>query len=228
MSTLAGMGSRLAELIRNTGLSQNEFSAQLGVSSGFVSDVVRGLKRPGSEFLHSLRETFGVSIDWLLDGTGTMFGGSPVDIGLFKLVAAEVALARHAVVQGDAKAKQLVARLLAQGDAASLKDPKLLALLQQYASHNDDALMAAVLYNSHVWTPKTDERVRNALSGALAQFEANRPLEVSTGTTDSSNEGPQSTASKQGASVVSQVNLGKSVRAAAANYYERGKGPRKP
>jgi transcriptional regulator with XRE-family HTH domain len=54
-SSLDSLCSRLAQVIQQSGLNQSEFSRELGVSPGFVSDVVRGQKKPGAEFLHSLK-----------------------------------------------------------------------------------------------------------------------------------------------------------------------------
>mgnify|MGYP002382008576 CR=1 FL=1 len=72
---LDGLGNRLAKVCAREGLNQSEFALRIGVSPGFVSDILRGNKRPGCEFLASLRQSLGVSIDWLLTGKG-----SPVSI----------------------------------------------------------------------------------------------------------------------------------------------------
>ena len=78
-SALEGLASRLAQAIAQTGLNQSEFSRQLGVSAGFVSDVVRGQKKTGAEFLYAVKMTFGFSVDWLLTGEGTLNGGIGID-----------------------------------------------------------------------------------------------------------------------------------------------------
>lgn len=65
-----GYAARIAHLIYLTGLNQSEFAKRLGVSAGFVSDAVRGLKKPGAEILFRIKAEFGVSIDWLLTGGG--------------------------------------------------------------------------------------------------------------------------------------------------------------
>ena len=64
---LDGFATRVGQAIGHTGLNQSEFARQLGVSAGFVSDVVRGQKKPGAEFLYAVRATFGISVDWLLN-----------------------------------------------------------------------------------------------------------------------------------------------------------------
>ena len=79
---LDGFAARFGQAIGHTGLNQSEFARRLGVSPGFVSDVVRGQKKPGAEFLHTVRVTFGISIDWLLTGEGTLTGGSGIDLAV--------------------------------------------------------------------------------------------------------------------------------------------------
>ncbi|WP_198363196.1 helix-turn-helix domain-containing protein [Thauera sinica] len=72
---LDGLGARLSLAILHLAISQSEFARQVGASPGFISDVVRGVKRPGAEFLFGIKQTFGISTDWLLSGDGTMLGG---------------------------------------------------------------------------------------------------------------------------------------------------------
>lgn len=52
---LDGFDARLTQAITHTGLNQSEFARQLGVSAGFVSDCVRGQKKPGAPFLYAVR-----------------------------------------------------------------------------------------------------------------------------------------------------------------------------
>ncbi|WP_296753867.1 helix-turn-helix transcriptional regulator [Thiobacillus sp.] len=47
--------------ILHLSISQSEFGRRLGSSPGFVSDVVRGLKKPGAEFLLCVKQIFGIS-----------------------------------------------------------------------------------------------------------------------------------------------------------------------
>lgn len=63
---LAGLGPRLGQVITHIQLSQSEFARRIGVSAGFMSEVVRGNKRPGAEFLlaiHGLRGICGLAVD---------------------------------------------------------------------------------------------------------------------------------------------------------------------
>lgn len=224
MSSLDGFGARLAELMTNVGQNQHELAAQLGVSQGFVSDLVRGNKKPGAEFLHSLRASYALSVDWLLTGEGTMYGGNPVELELFKLIVAEIALARAAMIDGKPQAQSLVRRLQGEGAGESMLDEAALQELAQYAEPGDESMLAAVLYNSHLWTARPDERVRNALSGALAYFQAKRPLDVLNALRGGAGSNPAAGPSATGRV---QLNIGKSVRAAGRDYIEKPKRPRK-
>lgn len=81
---LEGLGNRLLTVIHHLHITQSECARRLKSSPGFISDVVRGKKNPGADFLFGLREAFGVSIDWLLSGDGVMFGGHGIDLELLR------------------------------------------------------------------------------------------------------------------------------------------------
>ncbi len=99
---------RLAQVLAFTGISQAEMARRVGMSAGFISDVMRGVKRPGPEFLLALRMSLGISVDWLLSGQGTMTGGSGIRQDLLQTIRIQVAVARAAVLMGDATAKALL------------------------------------------------------------------------------------------------------------------------
>ncbi|MFE1574409.1 helix-turn-helix domain-containing protein [Comamonas odontotermitis] len=102
---LSGLGSRLSLAILHLAISQSEFARRLGSSPAFISDTVRGLKKPGAEFLASIKQTFGISIDWLLTGHGTMFGISGINLDLLRTIRLYVAVARAAIAQDNPTAK---------------------------------------------------------------------------------------------------------------------------
>ena len=56
-------------------LSQAEFSSRLDVHEQTLGKYERNKRLPDAEFLTRLRDQFGVSIDWLLTGRGTMRPG---------------------------------------------------------------------------------------------------------------------------------------------------------
>ena len=62
------IGDRLKKLRVEKGLSQKELAVSLGTSQGYISDIEKGIKKPGADNLISLKRFFGVDLDWLLTG----------------------------------------------------------------------------------------------------------------------------------------------------------------
>ena len=63
------IGDRIKQLRIEKGLSQQEFGARLGTSSGYVSEIENGKKQPGSEILFSLKREFNIDLNWLVAST---------------------------------------------------------------------------------------------------------------------------------------------------------------
>ena len=204
---LEGFAARLTNVIAHTGLSQAEFARRLGVSAGFMSDAARGLKRPGAEFLHSVRTVFGVSIDWLLTGDGTMHGGSGIDLNLLRTIRLQIAVARAAIIDADPVAKVLLLLIRDGRLNEAVADPDLQAFLSRIAPADPDGDLAAELYNGHLWTKDSSEQLRNLLAAAVAHFEARKPLD-------------KMAALVRSAGPTIQINVIPSQRIAGRDYYE--------
>ena len=204
---LEGFAARLTNVIAHTGLSQAEFARRLGVSAGFMSDAARGLKRPGAEFLHSVRTVFGVSIDWLLTGDGTMHGGSGIDLNLLRTIRLQIAVARAAIIDADPVAKVLLLLIRDGRLNEAVADPDLQAFLSRIAPADPDGDLAAELYNGHLWTKDSSEQLRNLLAAAVAHFEARKPLD-------------KMAALARSAGPTIQINVIPSQRIAGRDYYE--------
>ena len=208
-SALEGLASRLAQAIAQTGLNQSEFSRQLGVSAGFVSDVVRGQKKPGAEFLYAVKMTFGFSVDWLLTGEGTLNGGLGIDLELLRTIRLQIAIARSAIMDADPTAKALLL-LIRDGRLNDIeRDPVLTYFLDQISSSGDSEMELAVeLYNGHIWSSGSPAQQRNLLAAAIAHFETRKPLNkmAALGRASGSNV---------------QINVGTSQRNAGRDYYEK-------
>lgn len=204
---LEGFAARLTNVIAHTGLSQAEFARRLGVSAGFMSDAARGLKRPGAEFLHSVRTVFGVSIDWLLTGDGTMHGGSGIDLNLLRTIRLQIAVARAAIIDADPVAKVLLLLIRDGRLNEAVADPDLQAFLSRIAPADPDGDLAAELYNGHLWTKDSSEQLRNLLAAAVAHFEARKPLD-------------KMAALVRSAGPTIQINVSPSQRNAGRDYYE--------
>jgi transcriptional regulator with XRE-family HTH domain len=70
-------GERLDSLQNALNLpSQNDLATILHISSGYLSDLRTGKKRPGRKIIHSLAR-IGANIEWFLTGAGDMFSKAP-------------------------------------------------------------------------------------------------------------------------------------------------------
>jgi len=206
-STLDGFAARLSSLIAKVGLNQSEFARRIGVSAGFVSDAVRGTKKPGAEFLHSVRTIFGASVDWLLTGEGTANGGSGIDLELLRTIRLQIAVAKLAVIEGDPTARALLLLIREGRLHEAVAEPELRAFLDRIAPNDCDVDLATELYNGHLWTEDPTVQRRNLLAAAVAHFEARKPLDNMAALARSSR-----------ASI--QINISPSQRIAGRDYYE--------
>lgn len=204
---LEGFPARLNQLLAQTALSQAEFARQIGISPGFLSDVIKSRKKPGTDFLYGIRTVFGASVDWLLTGEGTMFGRNDIDLDLLRNIELYIAVARSAVVEGDPTAKALLLLCQAGHLQEALADPALNDFLDRIAPHSDLNL-AAELYNSHLWYHDPAFRRRNLLAAAQAHFEAQKNHDKRAAFADTT-----------GSPV--QINVGGSQRNAGRDYYEK-------
>lgn len=206
-SGLDGFATRLAQAIAHTGVNQSEFARGLGVSAGFVSDVVRGQKKPGAEFLYAVRTTYGISIDWLLTGEGTIKGGSGIDLDLLRTVRLQIAVARSAVIDANPTAKALLLLIRDGRLQEAAEEPDIRAFLDQIAPVDSDAELALELYNGQLWTDDPGAQRRNLLAAAIAHFETRKPIDKVAALARSS-----------GGTV--QINISPSQRNAGRDYHE--------
>lgn len=205
---LEGFASRLGQAITHSGLNQTDFAKEIGVSPGFVSDVVRGNKKPGAEFLHAVRTTFGISIDWLLTGEGTISGSGGIDLSLLRTIRLQIAVARSAVVSANPTAKALLL-LIRDGRLQEIaNEPTIGRFLEEIAAPDADSELALELYNGQLWTQDPVAQQRNLLAAAIAHFEARKPIDK------------LAALSRSGGGAI-QINISPSQRNAGRDYHER-------
>ena len=65
---IAAIGRRLRQ-VRGFETSQVEFAERLGISQSQLSKYERGQAAPTAQVLRRLKDSFGVSVDWLLTGS---------------------------------------------------------------------------------------------------------------------------------------------------------------
>ncbi|MBU3698250.1 helix-turn-helix domain-containing protein [Dechloromonas sp.] len=206
---LDGFANRVGQAIAHTGLNQSEFARQLGVSAGFVSDVVRGQKKPGAEFLHAIRTTFGISVDWLLTGEGTVTGGSGIDLDLLRTIRLQIAVARSAVINGNTTAKALLLLIRDGRLQEAAAEPDIKAFLDEIAPTDSDAELSLELYNGQLWTQDPGAQRRNLLAAATAHFEARKPIDKVAALTRGS-----------GSTSTLQINTGAFSKVAGRDFHE--------
>lgn len=177
-TTLDGFPARMSQAILHSGLKQTEFANQMGISPGFLSDVVRGNKKPGAEFLYALRTTFGFSIDWLLTGLGTRGGLSPIDLELFKTIQLQIALVQAAIERRDPHAKILL-ELLRSEQLASLEDgdSSFGELLNSLDTGDTSLDLILELYNGCLGNADPVARYQDLLESVITHFESKKPLD---------------------------------------------------
>lgn len=67
------VNDRIAEIVKQSGLTKTAFAAKLNVSQGYVSALCNGLKLPSERTIQDICDKFGVNEIWLRDGEGEPF-----------------------------------------------------------------------------------------------------------------------------------------------------------
>lgn len=68
------IGERVAQLLADRSLSQNQFAKQAGIGVATVNHVIRGRNNPDYNFIAALFKLFpNVNRDWILLGTGEAY-----------------------------------------------------------------------------------------------------------------------------------------------------------
>jgi transcriptional regulator with XRE-family HTH domain len=78
LAAQSSIGGRIRAVRHQAGLTQQEFARTLGFSKRAVASWERGTAEPSVSVLPALRRTYGVDLDWLVMGDGTL----PDPIGL--------------------------------------------------------------------------------------------------------------------------------------------------
>lgn len=165
------LGLRLSQLIATRDLTQGEFAKRLGSSPAFISDMIRGVKKPGADFLIRLANEYQVSIDWLLMGKGSMDGRSTLDEEWLQMVMLRVDLAQWATA-GNIDAARIADQLLGR-EITEVYDPSDLdGVLGCLAQVNEQGALIAKLYNNFLLGADQELRAKQVLQGALQHFKS--------------------------------------------------------
>ncbi len=157
----ASLGSRLAEVLADLQLTQFAFAEKLNASPSFVSSVLRDQKIPGGEFLKAVHESFGVSVDWLLAGSGTKYGRSDIDTEFFLSLLVQTRLALLASIGKSAPAATLLKKVYPNIDLKSSSTDTsgdTASLLADLKKQNDAVTTAISILNSNLMNIPSDQR----------------------------------------------------------------------
>ena len=69
--------------MEKNGLKQGLFAESIGISQGYLSDVIRGRKEPSKTVLIAIEGKYGYRLEWLLTGEGSMEAGEVEKKGVF-------------------------------------------------------------------------------------------------------------------------------------------------
>lgn len=73
------IGSRLKKIRLDTGLTQTEFGAKIGLEQRTLSNYERGVDSPGVARLYLIAERFNINPEWLINGEGEQYKSQTVD-----------------------------------------------------------------------------------------------------------------------------------------------------
>ena len=72
VADLDGIAERVKEIRKKAGLTQQQFGDQIGFHKNHIHYVETGKAHPSEDFLNQVADTFNISYDWLMTGTGEM------------------------------------------------------------------------------------------------------------------------------------------------------------
>lgn len=167
--------TRLLSVVAFSGMNQGSFAKMIDVSPGFLSDVLRGLKKPGTDFFIKLKNNIDVSLDWLISGQGVMTGHKAIDHRLMSAIELQVAVVKAAIIDNNNEAKDLLSSLRRDNFQTSDLEGNYDALLNALVPSNSDLQLFVDLYNRNILLNDSKTQKQNTLSAALIHYEASKP-----------------------------------------------------
>lgn len=167
------LGNRLEQLIRELDLNQGEFARKLACSPAFISEVIRGRKKPGADFLANLSKTFNVSLDWLVCGRAI----DPVSGSIVPKISFEaiqiIALRTELVLaasKGNKAASNMVKTLL-NGKTPIQHGAEFELLKLNLKSRMEELRFIVEQYNTKLSTESLDALSQKTLEAAVERFD---------------------------------------------------------
>jgi len=164
------MALRVRLMLAEMDMNQGELARRLGLSPGYVSEIARGVKRPGADFFLGVHRELKVSVDWLISGNGAMFRDDGIQAELLHAIRVVVATARAAIIVRDPLAVEVL-QVMGDGRFEQLSlEPRFAAFAESLQLENRDLGLSVSLYNSHLTGADSPQRRRQLVSAASAYF----------------------------------------------------------
>lgn len=164
-------GQRLSQVLSLYELNQSEFAKKVSASPTFVSDMVRDVKKPGSDFLERLGRIFNVDLNWLLLGEGSITK-SQFNHDFLQFVAMRVELARM-VVEGNKVAQSIADELhhqITDSNIDALERQIVLNHLSRIADYN---VIVSGVYNEFIAQSDSEQISKKVFQSAIDRFKGN-------------------------------------------------------
>lgn len=86
------MHDRIKQLRKESGLTQAEFGARIGITFSSVSLIEKGKNNPSEQTIRAICSEFNINRDWLVDGIGDMRASRPLIPELMRVLRTYPAL----------------------------------------------------------------------------------------------------------------------------------------
>ncbi len=106
------IADRFRKLRSKTGLSQKDFAASIDLSHTVIAEIERGGREPSRKVMVAVARKYGVSLDWLLLGVGSMEGAQPKEDPEVEALKKEIAEMEDTIRKLEAENKEISRELL--------------------------------------------------------------------------------------------------------------------
>lgn len=106
------IADRFRELRAKTGLSQKDFAMSIDLSHTVIAEIERGGREPSRKVMVAVARKYGVSLDWLLLGVGSLEGAQPKEDPEVEALKKEIAEMEDTIRALEAENKEISRELL--------------------------------------------------------------------------------------------------------------------
>lgn len=106
------IAERFREIRAKTGLSQKDFASAINLSHTVIAEIERGNREPSRKVMVAVAKKYGISLDWLLLGIGSMEGAQPEKDLEVEALKKEIAEMENTIRALEAENKEISRELL--------------------------------------------------------------------------------------------------------------------